>query len=272
MMLRHFTPKLLLIIPFAYLMILAVVYFSQDDMVFPAKKDSEESLVRKAAEKKFEPWKNAKGEIIGWQSRKGDASSSLLICCGSAGYALGRTYHRRYLHNQQCDWKIFILEYPGYGSRGGSPSEQALINAGLEALDTLAAQPGRTIRILGESLGSGVASALVAARPDKIAGLVLVTPYDSLANAAGSHFPWLPVALLLRTRFDSAENLKNYPGPIAFILGEGDRTVPTALGEKLYAGYQGRKHRWLVPGAGHNCSDFIRTDWRQVSQFLGAMD
>ncbi len=251
-------------------MILAVLYFRQDQMVFVPTLDTEGNLDRAAAAEDFELWMNARGERIGWQSRGGDASQTLLVCGGNGGHALDRAYYRSYLANQDCEWKIFIVEYPGYGVRPGSPGEKALTAAAVEALDTLAAQPGRTIRVAGESLGSGVASALAAARPEKIAGLVLVTPFDSLVNAAASHYPWLPVRLLLRTRFDSAKNLRSYPGPVAFILGAGDTTVPTALGEKLYAGYRGRKHRWLVPGAGHDCSEFIGREWRQVAAFLQA--
>lgn len=262
--------NLLLVLPLGYLMILVVLYLNQDNMIFLPTVDTAENLDRAAAAEDFEPWMNARGERIGWQSKGGDASQALLICGGNAGNALDRAYYRSYLANQGFDWKTFIVEYPGYGARPGSPGEKALTAAAVEALDTLAAQPGRTIRVIGESLGSGVASALAAARPDKIAGLVLVTPFDSLVNAAGSHYPWLPVPLLVRTRFDSKENLKAYPGPVAFILGEGDRTVPTALGEKLYEGYQGRKHRWLVPEAGHDCSDFVGREWRQVAAFLRA--
>lgn len=55
-MLRRFlTPKLLLIFPLAYVVILAVLYLQQDNLIFLAKKDSEENLIRLAAEKKFEP-------------------------------------------------------------------------------------------------------------------------------------------------------------------------------------------------------------------------
>lgn len=258
----------LLILPLGYLMILVVLYFNQDNMIFLPTVETEEDLDRAAAAEGFEPWFNAKGERIGWQAKAGDPSQPLLICGGNAGNALNRAYYHSYLAGQGFEGKTYIVEYPGYGARPGTPSEKALTAAAVEALDTLAAQPGRTIRVIGESLGSGVASALAAVRPDKIAGLVLVTPFDSLVGAASSHYPWLPVSLLVRTRFDSAENLKSYPGPVAFILGEGDTTVPTTLGEKLYESYQGRKHRWLVPDAGHDCSDFIGREWRQVDEFL----
>jgi pimeloyl-ACP methyl ester carboxylesterase len=260
--------NLLLILPLGYLMILVVLYFNQDNMVFVPTMDSEANMDRAAEAEGFEPWLNANGKRIGWQSKSGDISNPLLICGGNGGYALGRAYYRADLAAQGCDWKIFIVEYPGYGARAGRPSEKALTEAALEAFDTLA-QPGRTIRVVGESLGSGVASALAAVRGDKIAGLVLVTPFDSLTNAAGSHYPWLPVGWLLRTKFDSVNNLKAYPGPVAFVIGENDRTVPTALGEKFFAGYPARKQRWLVPDAGHDCSGFIGTEWRQVMAFLG---
>lgn len=260
--------NLLLVVPLGYLGVLAVLYFNQDNMVFLPKTDTEENLDRIAAEKGFAPWKNAKGERIGWQSLKGDESKALLICNGNAGYALGRAYYRPYLKEQGYTPRVYILEYPGYGVRPGPANEKNLTAAAVDAFDTLASVPGREIQVLGESLGSGVASALAAQRPDKIAGLILVTPYDSLTNAASSHYPWLPISLLLRTRFDSTENLKKYPGPVAIIVGEGDRTVPTRLGLKLYEDYQGRKKMWLVPGAGHNCSEFIGSQWSQVDGFL----
>jgi len=260
----------LLLVPLGYLMILAILFFRQDQMVFFPTRETEANMDRLAAAEEFEPWKNSGGERIGWQSRGGDPSQVLLVCGGNAGHALNRAYFRSYLSKQGFDWKIFIVEYPGYGARAGAPGEKTLTDAAIEALDTLAESPGRTIRILGESLGSGVASAVAAARPEKISGLVLVTPFDSLVSAAGAHYPWLPVSWLLRTKFDSVKNLKKYPGPVAFILGEGDSTVPEALGEKLYAGFPGRKQRWLVPGAGHDCSHFIGTEWRQVAAFLEA--
>lgn len=259
---------LLLLFPLGYLTILAVLYFNQNNMIFVPTMDTEANMDKEATNEEFEPWFNAKGERIGWQSRGGTPSEVLLICGGNGGYALGRAYYRADLANQGCDWKIFIVEYPGYGARAGKPSEKALTDAAIEAFDTLAAQPGRTIRVVGESLGSGVASALAAVRGDKIAGLVLVTPFDTLANAAGARYPWLPVAYLLHTRFDSVQNIKSYPGPVAFVIGEGDRSVATRLGEKFYETYQGKKHRWLVPGAGHDCSYFIGTEWKQVMKFL----
>lgn len=259
--------SLLLLLPAGYLLVVGFVYFYQDHLVFAARRGVESELDREAAEKGFEPWRNAKGERIGWQSQGGDASNPLLVCGGNGGYVLNRGYYRSSLAKQGCDWKVYLVEYPGFGARPGVPGEKALTDAALEAFDMLAG-PGRKVRVVGESLGTGVASAVAGRRADQVAGLLLVMPYDSLIEVARSQYPWLPVGMLLRTRFESSKNLTNYPGPVAVIVGEGDTIVPTRLGVRLFATYPGEKKLWRVPGAGHNCSHFIGTEWRQVAAFL----
>lgn len=44
---------------------------------------------------------------------------------------------------------------------------------------------------------------------------------------------------------------------MAFIIGEGDSHSSHGSWRETYEGYHGRKHRWLVPDAGHDCSDFV---------------
>jgi len=260
--------NLLLIVPLGYLVICAVLYFRQNAMVFHPTRGTEAAYDEEAVAQKFVPWLNAKGERIGWHSVGGGTENALLIINGNGGDSLGRIYYRDYCKAGGPGWTTFLLEYPGYGSRGGSPSEKACVNAAVEAIDTLATVPGRKIWVIGESLGSGVASAAVSQRPEKISGLVLVTPFDSLVGAAGFHYPWLPVSLLLHTRLDSRKNLETYPGPVAFLVGEKDRTVPAVLGKKLYENYPGRKRLWVDPEAGHDVSDLLLAEWPQIFAWM----
>ena len=53
------------------------------------------------------------------------------------------------------------------------------------------AGPSGRIFAFGRSLGSGVAVALAASRP--LAGVVLVTPFDSAVAVAERYYPFLPV-------------------------------------------------------------------------------
>lgn len=269
-MLRRFIMSmlyLLLLLPIGYLAICTLLYFKQDRMVFIPTKGKEADLDKRATEWAFEPWKNAQGERIGWQSREGDPQNVLLVFSGNGGQALNRVHYREFTETAG-DWKTYLLEYPGYGARSGVPSEASVNNAAAEAIDTLASVPGRTIWLLGESLGSGVASAAVAQRADKIAGLVLVTPYNSLADAASSHYPWLPVKQLLRTRFDSVQNLSNYRGPVAFVVGKYDDVIPPKLSQALFDSYGSKKQLWESPRHDHNVSGFLDKEWTEIANWL----
>lgn len=249
-----------------YVAICALLYFRQDGMLFFPQHAPD--LDAQATAAGFEPWLNAKGELLGWQSRDGDPQNVLLIFHGNGGYALHRNYFRYLTRNSGDDWKTFLLEYPGYGDRPGPISEASLTAAAVEAIDELAKTPGRTIRILGQSMGSGVASAAVGLRPKQVAGLILVTPYNSLVAAASSHYPWLPVRWILRTRFDSEKNLAAFPGPVAFVVAGRDATIPPHLAQKFFDQYSGRKRLWWIAEAGHNDSDALLADWAEIVKWL----
>ncbi|HRJ73188.1 MAG TPA: alpha/beta hydrolase, partial [Terrimicrobiaceae bacterium] len=155
----------LLIVPLGYLVACAVLYFRQDSMIFVPDRGTEAEQDPLADAEGFEPWTNARGERIGWKSRDGDDANVLLVFSGNGGYALRRTYYREFCRKNAGNWRTFLLEYPGYGFRPGQPSESSLTAAAVEALDGLSASPGRKIRVLGVSLGSGVACAAVSRRP-----------------------------------------------------------------------------------------------------------
>lgn len=173
-----------------YVAICALLYVRQERLIFFPSIVAAEELEAFARAEDFVPWTNARGERIGWQSPAQPGAPALLICHGNAGHALGRNYSAL---RQRGAFRIFLLEYPGYGARPGPPSARALVDAAVEAIDTLVAEePGRSIYLFGQSLGSGVVSLAAARRPEVVAGVVLLTPFDSLAGAAARHYPWLP--------------------------------------------------------------------------------
>lgn len=258
-----------------YVVLCAVVYFQQDDLLFHPTPVAEKKLAELAAADGFVPWENARGERIGWRSVVGNPSpagdrktNALLIFHGNGGFALGENYRRLRDRVDPAAFEIYLLEYPGYGGRPGPPSTRAFVDAALAAVDQLATAPDRRIWLLGQSMGSGVACAAAAERSDRIAGLVLVTPYDSLAAGATFHYPWLPARLLLRHRLDSDRNLARYRGPVAFLVAGRDRTVPPQLGRTLHDDYAGPKRLWLAPDAGHNDLDVLLADWPLVWEWL----
>lgn len=234
--------------------LLAIFFFLQRDMIYYPIRSTQTELERQASDLDLTPWRNTEGQHIGWQTARQEATGNVLIFHGNAGHALHREGLVRILEETPTGATLnyFILEYPGYGSRDGKPSETAFLQAARQALATIEETSSAPIVLLGESLGTGVASLLAGENPDEIQGVILLTPFDSLVGAARHHYPWLPVTLIMRDRFDSLQNLPRFNGPVVFVVAEQDEVVPPELGKKLALAYPGPKLEILVPGSDHN--------------------
>lgn len=252
----------------AYLAVGGYFYFKQDSLIFMSRPESQAGMLEKARESGFEPWLNAKGEQIGWQSQDGDPNNALLVFHGQGGNAFHGTYYAELCRNDSSHWKTFLLEYPGYANRPGIATEKSLTAAGIEAVDTLAADPHRKIWLLGHSLGSGIACATVRQRGNKIAGIMLLTPFNSLVSTAAARYPWMPVSALLRTRLESDKNLAGYPGPVAVFVSGKDTTIPPEQGRRLYETFAGIKRFWLDPESDHDVTGLLGREWSQILRWL----
>ena len=251
---------------------LALLTALQRQMIFFPQNAAEATLLGEARHFGLQPWRDDSGAIIGWRTPgRESATARMLVLHGNAGYALHRMYYVLGLQSLGNSWEVILFEYPGYGARAGTASADAFRDSATAATELLLEEDERPVYILGESLGSGVASHLAATFPSELAGLLLVTPFTSLADVARRHFPILPIRALLKENFDSAASLRGYQGPVAFLVAGSDEVVPTELGEQLHDGYQGPKWLRIVAGAGHNTlpMDAREPWWGEVSAFLG---
>lgn len=161
---------------------------------------------------------------------------------------------------------VYLVNYRGYGGSTGRPYEAALISDAEAIYDSLRAHHG-PIAVVGRSLGSGVAVALAARRP--VERLILVTPFDSLANVAADHFPWLPVRMLIRDRYDSLERIGAVRAPTLVVIAEHDEVVFRARSDALIAAIAPPlRHTHLVPGASHNDVSFYSDYYPSLREFL----
>jgi uncharacterized protein len=176
-------------------------------------------------------------------------TGSVLIVHGNGGWALDRGYIAMPIH-EAASLDVYILEYPGYGAREGSPGETSFLAAADEAFENL--PKNLPVYVVSESLGTGIAAYLAQKYSSAVSGLALFVPYDKLASVAQNHVPFLPAYFLLWDRFDPAAWLKNYRGPIKFIIAGSDEVIPPILGQRLYDGYNGPKILEVISGAHHN--------------------
>jgi pimeloyl-ACP methyl ester carboxylesterase len=212
------------------------------------------------------PWRNAAGQIIGWKlAANAPATGRVLVVHGNGGCALHRVYFARPIHDA-VSFDVFILEYPGYGMREGSPSLKSWLAAGEEAFALL--PQDQPIYLVSESLGTGVAAHLAKRHPQEVAGMVMFVPFDSLPSLAQSKMPVLLPYFFLRDRFQPAAWLKDYRGPVKMILAERDEIIPPKFGQRLFDSYAGPKQLQIIPGATHNeVAEQSAEWWREVFQF-----
>ncbi len=159
-----------------------------------------------------------------------------------------------------------LVDYRGYGSSGGAPSEPSLTSDALAWYDRFAATSPR-IFAFGRSLGSGVAVRLASERP--LAGLVLVAPFDSMVEVGKRHYPFLPVGLLLRHRFDSLSLAPKLTAALLCIVATHDEVIPPQHAKRLYDAWGGPK-KWVELMVGHNGTDNHPDYWPSIRAFLAA--
>ncbi len=162
-----------------------------------------------------------------------------------------------------------IVSYRGYGLSEGTPGEAALGSDALQWFDHalgLPASDPKRIFAFGRSLGSGVAVALAAERP--LAGLILVSPFDSLAAVAKRYYWYLPVDWMLKHRFDSIARAPQLKAPLLCLIAERDEVIPPVHAERLFEAWGGPKRKVILQQASHNSTDAHPLFWPSIREFL----
>jgi fermentation-respiration switch protein FrsA (DUF1100 family) len=194
----------------------------------------------------------------------------VLVCNGNAG--------DRSLRGSLADAiatsgaSVLLFDYRGYGGNAGSPSEAGLVADALAArrfLDELPEYRGARIVYFGESIGSGVALGLAAKRPPD--AIILRSPFPSLVDVGRLHYPFLPVRLMLRDRYESKGIASALRCPALVIAGGADRVIPESLSREVFDALPGPKRLLVVPGADHNDAALIHGTEvvAAISTFLG---
>ncbi|HEX7085385.1 MAG TPA: alpha/beta hydrolase [Vicinamibacterales bacterium] len=150
-------------------------------------------------------------------------------------------------------YKTLLFDYRGFGGNPGTPTEQGLLRDARAAITWLTSQGGadpERLVYFGESLGTGVAVAMAAERQP--AALVLRSPFTSMVDVARHHYPFLPVGLLLRDRYQALDLIGGIRCPVLVIAGDRDRIVPARLSQRLFAAAREPKQLLLLEGLDHN--------------------
>lgn len=148
--------------------------------------------------------------------------------------------------------EVVSPEYPGYGASPGRPSVDTILanaRATIAWARARAEQLGVPLYAGGTSLGTF--SAVHVASAGGVDRVLLLAPPTSIVAAGSFHYPWLPVGLLARHRFDSLSVAAQVQCPVLVVHGSDDRIVPLAHGRELAAAFP-RGRLVVAEGRGHN--------------------
>jgi hypothetical protein len=144
-----------------------------------------------------------------------------------------------------------VFDYSGYGrSRGRVDAAQFEEDAvaAFHCLEGLV--PGRSIAVLGFSMGTGVAAAMIRRVP--ASRLVLCAGFPSFQAAACSIFIPTRWAGFVPPIWRAEESMRDCSMPVLVVHGGKDRMFPVRMAEELHAVCGERAELVVVPDVGHN--------------------
>jgi fermentation-respiration switch protein FrsA (DUF1100 family) len=217
----------------AYFIIILFVYFYQRNLLYHPSENNylNDKITFNYEEIFIETDKNI--NLKSWFIKKDlNKFKTILIFHGNAGNLFNRVYKLNELN--KLDVNILLISWRGFSGNKGKPTEKNLYHDAEEAVKWLNNRGAisKNIILYGESLGTGVATEL--GTSNAFGGIILESPFTSIANAAKIYYPYLPVNIILKDRYDSIGKIKNITTPILIMHGRKDNIVPQKMGLELY--------------------------------------
>ncbi len=217
----------------AYLVLVIFIYFYQRNLLYHPSENNyqndeikfnyDEIFIKVDDEIKLKSW------VIDKNFKK---LKTLVLLHGNAGNLSNRIYKLNELN--KLDINILLISWRGFSGNKGSPTEKNLYADAEAAIRWLNKKQVENNQIIlyGESLGSGVV--LEIAKKNNFNSIILESPFTSIENSAKIYYPYLPVKLLLKDRYDSINKIEKINTPILIMHGKKDDIIPFSMGEELF--------------------------------------
>ena len=83
--------------------------------------------------------------------------------------------------------------------------------------------------------------------------MILITPFDSIENIAGSQYPMFPISFLLKDKFDSAGRVNEISAATLIVLAEHDKVIPLKNSMRLIDTFPASQISVItIRSSGHN--------------------
>jgi len=232
---NFFTTALLTLVSF-YILVLIAVFFFQRILLYHPSVDNylkDQDIKEPYAIERVKIKTDDNIQLLAWfHNRNVEKFKTILLFHGNAGSLENRIYKLDHFKNLNINF--LIVAWRGFSGNGGKPTEVGLYIDAKSAIKWLKSRgvTEKNIILYGESLGTGVAVEI--AQHKNYAGIILESPYTSMIDLGKKYYPFFPVKLLLKDKFESYKKIKKVLIPTLIIHGKLDSIVPFAMGEKMY--------------------------------------
>lgn len=230
-----------------YIATLALLYLSQNKLIFPGAKPN--YLLYSKLEDNLETVKSDNCTLQGWKLEGVNPEvDTVVIYFGGNAEDTGQMLPVLKRLNVNC---AYTFNYRGYGLSEGKPSEYNLYRDSKIIFNHVKTQlPASRVIIIGHSLGSAVAGYLASvANIDK---LILLSPLSSLDEIAKFHFKQIIPGFLLKHKFDLKSHARSISAECMVILAQDDSIVKNDFSMKTYQNLKVEKHLYVIPDTDHN--------------------
>ena len=216
-----------------YLVVISFIYFYQRSLLYHPSENNyldekisfnyQEIFIRTDKDIKLKSW---------FIEKDLEKFKTILLFHGNAGNLFNRAYKLNELN--KLDLNILIISWRGFSGNKGKPTEKNLYHDAEEAVKWLNSRGvnNKNIILYGESLGTGVAAEI--GKRNVFGGIILESPFTSVTKAAKIYYPYLPVNIILKDRYDTIEKIQSISAPILIMHGKQDNIVPQKMGLELF--------------------------------------
>ena len=262
----HFT---ILIIILFYLSILLIMFFFQRSFMYhPSSKNYIPEKITFNYEEIFIPV-NSEISLKSWSTNIHQNQKTILFFHGNAGDLDARIYKLNVFDDLGINF--LIISWRGFSGNQGKPTEKGLYEDANSAVKWLNQKgiKNENIILYGESLGTGIAVEL--SSKNDFGGVILESPYTSMVDMGKKFYPFLPVSLMQRDRYNSIKKIKKITSPILILHGKADNLVPFYMGVKLFNEANEPKSSYFPTFDGHMMK-YDKQMLEKIDYFIKSID
>ncbi len=229
----NYLKALIAVFVIIYFLIVFLVYIFQEKLLYHPNENNYSNDKLEIQIKNVKIKTKDKIDLIAWYHIKENKNyKTILFLHGNAGSLENRIHKINKF--KDININFLLLAWRGFSGNLGSPTERGLYEDAESAVRWLESQGIKKSKIIiyGESLGTAVATEI--SQNKNFAGLILESPFTSMIDAGKNVYPFLPVKLLLKDKYESIKKIKDINIPILIMHGKNDKIVPFSMGQKMY--------------------------------------